>query len=135
LQTGIQIEPKSGAQSCELKARVIQGKLREIILALRGDGEVGQVTGTELKDWSVRVDAQGKRFLVIRPIEPATNAPPLTNFAVTVSARHKFEKLPAVYAPLNFLPENAAFSDRHRRPVNYQFDGLIGPQCRNARCS
>src|SRR2546423_10839039 len=68
-QAKIQVDPTNITQSCELKARIFQGKMKELVLSLRGDGEVVQVTGPAVKDWSVRVGAEGKRFLVIRPQE------------------------------------------------------------------
>ncbi len=109
-RTKVQIDPKALTQSCELKARVFQGRLKEIILALRGDGEVTGVSGPDLKDWSVR-SGGGKRFLVLRPQEPATNAPPLTNFTATVTTKQPIEKLPLASSPLSFTPENAVFFD------------------------
>lgn len=106
-QGKIQVEPKLITQTCDLKVRVAQGKLKELPIALRGDGEIFQVTGEQLRDWSVRVNASGKRFLVIRPAELPTNAPPLTNFAVSITATQAVRKLPLTTAPLSFAPENA----------------------------
>src|SRR5436309_1603916 len=63
----IQVDPTNVAQSCELRTRIFQGKLKELILTMHGDGEVSQVIGPAVKDWGVRVGAQSKRFLVIRP--------------------------------------------------------------------
>ena len=110
-QARVQIEPKSVTQACELKARVFQGKLKELALALRGDGEVSQVTGENLRDWSLRVVAPGQRFLVIRPVELGTNAPPLTNLAVSITVTQAFRSLPRAFAPLSFAPENAMYFD------------------------
>src|SRR5438876_12007307 len=112
-QTAIEIEPTNLTQTCEFHTRIFQGKLKELTLAMHGDGEVTQVTGPNLKDWSVRVGVQGKRFLVIRPQEMGTNASP-TNFAFTVNTRQSYEKLPLASSLLSFTPENAVF-----------FDGLI----------
>ncbi len=107
-QATIQIEQKSVTQTCELKARIFQGKLKEMVLAMRGDGDVTQVVGADLKDWSVRFGAQGKKFLVIRPVDTGTNAP-LTNFNVTVSTKQVYQKLPQALLPLSFAPENTVF--------------------------
>src|ERR1043165_8862665 len=106
----IQVDPTNITQTCELKARLFQGKMKELVLALHGEGEVTQVTGPEVKDWSVRVGAQARRFLVIRPQETATNAI-FTNFAVSVSTKQNYEKLPLAFSPLSFIPENAVFFD------------------------
>jgi hypothetical protein len=110
-QARVQIEPKSVTQTCDLKARVFQGKFKELALALSGDGEVAQVTGENLRDWSIRVGAKGERALVIRPIEPGTNAPPLTNLAVSITVTQALRALPAALTPLTFSPENAMFFD------------------------
>src|SRR5207302_7063496 len=50
----IQVEPTNIIQICELRARIFQGKMKELVLALRGEGEVTQVTGPWLKVSSVR---------------------------------------------------------------------------------
>jgi hypothetical protein len=110
-QVKLQIEPKAIVQTIDLKAHVFQGKLKEMVLAMRGNGEVAQVVGEFLKDWSVRVTGPGTRLLVIRPQEPPTNAPPLTNFWVVVTTKQTYEKLPLAFAPLSFGPENAALFD------------------------
>jgi hypothetical protein len=107
----IQIEPKTVTQTCDLKARVYQGKLTEVILVVRGDGEVAQVTGPDLKDWGVRHGVKDERFLVIRPRDPGTNTPPLTNFTASIRTRQTIEQLPLALAPLHFVPDNAAFYD------------------------
>ena len=106
-QAQVHLEPKAITQTCELKAHIFQGKLQELILALRGDGEITQVTGENLKDWSLRVGAPGKRFLVIRPQDLGTNAPLLTNFTAVVSAKLPVEQLPLAFSPLSFTPEDA----------------------------
>ena len=48
--------------------RILQGKPETLSLALTGGGDVMSVTGDGLRDWSVRVAADGARFLDIRPL-------------------------------------------------------------------
>ncbi len=48
--------------------RILQGKPETLSLGLTGAGEVMSVTGDGLRDWSVRVAADGIRFLDIRPV-------------------------------------------------------------------
>src|SRR5688500_2161157 len=50
----------------QLAIRVVQGRPDVITLGLNGDGEVTEVAGEGLRDWSVR-QADGKRFLDLRP--------------------------------------------------------------------
>ena len=47
--------------------RIHQGKSGALTLALRGDGEVTEVTGANMRDWSLRIAEDGARFLDLRP--------------------------------------------------------------------
>ncbi len=107
----VQVDPRAITQKVDLKARIFQGKMKELVLVMQGQGEVTAVTGTDLKDWSVRVGSAGKRFLVIRPQDQPTNAPALTNFAVVVQSRQSCQNTPTTASPLSFTPENSAFFD------------------------
>ena len=49
---------------------------------MSGEGKLRSVTGDRLQDWSVREEAGGNRFLVLRP-KPGEK--PLTNWLVTVN--------------------------------------------------
>src|SRR5688572_14073425 len=56
-----------------VKIHVVQGRPEVITLGLSGDGEVAEVSGSGLRDWSVRQGsgaASGKRFLDLRPLLP-----------------------------------------------------------------
>ncbi|MCF7733041.1 MAG: hypothetical protein K9N23_15235 [Akkermansiaceae bacterium] len=54
----------------DLAFRIHQGKPELLSVALGGAGEVLEVTGEGLKDWSVRMTADGSRFLDLRPLLP-----------------------------------------------------------------
>jgi len=60
------LEMVAGEQS--IKFRIHQGKAETLTLALGGTGEVTEVTGEGLRDWSVRVAEDGARFLDLRPL-------------------------------------------------------------------
>ncbi len=109
-KANIQVSQKAVAQISEFNARIHQGKMKELVLAMRGEGEVTEVTGPNLKDWSVRRGMQGGRFLVMRPQEPATNVVQ-TNFIVTVKSKQTYDTLPRLLAPLSYFPENAVLYD------------------------
>lgn len=47
--------------------RIHQGKAETLTLALNGAGEITEVTGAGLSDWSVRVNENSERFLDVRP--------------------------------------------------------------------
>jgi hypothetical protein len=80
-----------------LKIDVIQGEPKEFALVLSGEGELRSVTGDRLLDWSLREEAGGSRFLVLR-LQPAET--PLTNWLVTVTAETEFKDLPHIVTPL-----------------------------------
>lgn len=63
---------------------VLQGDPRELVFALSGDGEVTQVTGDGLQDWSVRQETNGTRSLVLRPVRTEK---PLTRLEVAIVGR------------------------------------------------
>jgi hypothetical protein len=54
----------------DLTFRVLQGKPEGLSIGLTGAGEILSVAGEGLKDWSVRVAADGARFLDLRPLLP-----------------------------------------------------------------
>ena len=70
--------------------KIHQGKPETLTLALTGQGEVLSVTGQDLRDWSVRVAADGSRFLDVRPL--LVEGTPLTDVQVQVKTRLKLAK-------------------------------------------
>ncbi len=59
-----------------LSFRVLQGQPKVLSVALIGNGEVIKVEGAGIKDWSVRVASDGKRFLDIHPAPDAAGKYP-----------------------------------------------------------
>ncbi|RYD26791.1 MAG: hypothetical protein EOP87_22185, partial [Verrucomicrobiaceae bacterium] len=77
------VESITGEQKLDFK--IHQGNPGTLTLALSGTGEVESVAGEGLKDWSVRIAADGARFLDLRPsFDP--EHPPAT-LSVTVRTR------------------------------------------------
>ena len=75
----------------QLAFRVLQGRPEVLSLGLSGVGEVTAVTGEGLRDWSLRVDAGGARFLDLRPALPeAKDAKSPTELKVLVKTRLVF---------------------------------------------
>ena len=81
---------------------ILQGEPKELPLTISGDGEIKQVTGEALQDWSIRREADGTRTLVLRPKkigEPVPADPAakpagggrLTQLAVTVIAERELK--------------------------------------------
>jgi hypothetical protein len=75
----------------KIQFRIHQGKPETLTLALNGTGEITEVTGAGLRDWSLRVAENGARFLDIRPalVEAKLAAEPLE---VLVKTRVKVDK-------------------------------------------
>ena len=70
--------------------RIHQGKPATLTLGLSGAGEVTEVSGPALRDWSVRVAENGARFLDVRPAETEGKFPP--ELRVLVKTRVKVAK-------------------------------------------
>jgi hypothetical protein len=71
----------------QLNFTIYQGTPETLTLGLNGDGEVLSATGANLRDWAVRVDEKGARFLDIRPI--LTPEKPLTNLQIEIKTQLK----------------------------------------------
>ena len=74
----------------KISYRVHQGKAECLTLGLGGAGEVTEVTGAGLRDWSVRVAENGARFLDLRPNEVDGKYP--AELQALVRTRQKVEK-------------------------------------------
>jgi hypothetical protein len=69
----------------KLAFRIHQGRADTLTLALAGPGDVTAVTGVGLRDWAVRVDEHGARFLDLHPAW-VDGKPPMT-LEVTLATR------------------------------------------------
>ena len=74
----------------KIKFRIHQGKAETLTLGLGGAGEVMEVSGAGLRDWSVRVAENGARFLDVRPALVEAKFP--AELEVLVKTRSKVEK-------------------------------------------
>ncbi len=99
IEQAIHVSRERISQTVTLQADAVQGRLTEIVLALAGEGEVKEVTGEGLENWSLRQDAAGQRSLVLRL---KRGEKPLTAFAGTISAVTELKALPASPQPLTF---------------------------------
>src|ERR1035437_3330924 len=67
---------------------ILSGDPKELALTITGEGEIRQITGAALEDWSIRLETNGVRTLVLRPRKPDT---PITQLAVTITAEREFK--------------------------------------------
>jgi len=104
-----------------LKLHVLQGKPDVLTLGLSGDGKVIEVSGKGLRDWSVRQDPGGKRFLDLRPLAPVT-ATTLQDLELVVRTRLADPDVPGTTAVLIVTPgEAVAFTSQ----VSLQPDSTV----------
>jgi hypothetical protein len=112
IQHSMRVELDKIAHVARVQIEVIQGEPKEIPLVLSGEGEVKQVTGEGLLDWSVRRQADGQRALVLRPKKAER---PQTNLVVMVVAETELSTLPKSLSPLTLGSAPAALSQGYVR--------------------
>jgi hypothetical protein len=83
LQQTIKINREKITSVFSLTLDILQGDPKELPLTISGEGEIKQVTGEALQDWSIRQQTDGTRVLLLRPKK---GDKPLTQLAVTVVA-------------------------------------------------
>lgn len=111
-QHSIHASPDKVTHSIRVSIDVLQGSPKEIALVLSGEGDVKQVTGDQLQDWSVRQQPGGSRFLILRP-KKADKA--ITNLIVNVRAESEFAELPKSFTPLALSSSQPAFAHGYVR--------------------
>src|ERR1035441_3831174 len=84
---------------------ILAGEPKELSLTITGEGEIRQVTGAALEDWSIRLEPSGVRTLVLRPRKADK---PLTQLAVTITAEREVKDWPNPITPLTLTPAQPA---------------------------
>src|SRR5204863_10216661 len=72
---------------------------------ITGEGEIRQVTGAALEDWSIRQETNGVRLLILRPRKTDK---PITQLAITISAEHELKSIASPLVPLTLTPAQPA---------------------------
>ena len=67
---------------------ILQGEAKELPLTISGEGDIRQITGDALLDWSIRQDAGGGRTLILRTKK---GDKPLTQFSVVITAERELK--------------------------------------------
>ncbi|MBB5352503.1 hypothetical protein HNR46_002749 [Haloferula luteola] len=96
-ETSVALDDRRAVETVHLRVEVLQGWPEAIEVGLEGEGQVLEVTGAGLASWSVRVDADGQRFLDLTPELPVEKPVPWRvgapwNFEVTAMVEHDFER-------------------------------------------
>jgi hypothetical protein len=113
------------------KLRVHQGRPEVLSLGLTGVGEITGVTGAGLKTWTVRREADGTRFLDLKPELPADpKAETPKEFEVAITSLHGDTKqpidllLPAPGAAVGFASTVSLAGDGSTAPRVLAVEGL-----------
>lgn len=96
------------SQTSQVQVSVVQGKLEEVILAMKGDGEVTDVSGEKVRYWGLRQNKENQKFLVVRLVESKTA---IKDVAFRITTRTRIEDLPLETRPITFAPEAASLHD------------------------
>src|ERR1035437_9565295 len=84
LQHSIRITRDKLSDSIAATFDILSGEPKELALTITGEGEIRQLTGAALEDWSIRIETNGVRTLVLRPRKADK---PITQLAVTITDR------------------------------------------------
>jgi hypothetical protein len=84
---------------------ILQGEPKELALTLAGEGDVKEVTGDALQDWSIRQEPGGSRTLILRPKK---GDKPFTQLAVKIIAEREMKSWKSPLASFTVAPQNLA---------------------------
>ncbi|MES2572192.1 MAG: hypothetical protein V4710_19325, partial [Verrucomicrobiota bacterium] len=84
---------------------ILQGEARELPLGIVGEGEIRQVTGEALQDWSLRQEPGGARTLLLRPKK---GEKPLTQLTVAIVAERELKSWKNPVATFALVPPQPA---------------------------
>ena len=104
LEQSIKISQDAITQSINATFNVLEGNPGEFALTLSGQGEIRQVTGKELQDWSMRQETNNIRTLVLRRIK---SYKPAAQFLVNITAESELKDATTA-TPLSLIPTQPA---------------------------
>jgi hypothetical protein len=105
LQHSIRITRDKITDSISATLDVINGEPKEFPLTITGEGEIRQVVGAALEDWSIRQETNGVRMLILRPRK---GDKPITQLTVTISAEQELKSIANSLVPLTLTPTQPA---------------------------
>src|ERR1017187_7197868 len=111
LQHSIKITRDELTDSIAATFDILAGEPKELALTITGEGEIHQVTGAALEDWSIRLETNGVRTLVLRPRKADK---PITQLAVTITAEREFKDWPNPVTPITLTPAQPALFSGYR---------------------
>ena len=105
LEHSIRITPEKLTDSIVATLDILQGEPKELPFTITGEGEIRQVTGEALLDWSVRQETNGLRTLVLRPRKTDK---PLTRLTANIVAERELKDWSNPLTPLTLTPAQPA---------------------------
>ncbi|MDB6079201.1 MAG: hypothetical protein JWO82_2948, partial [Akkermansiaceae bacterium] len=118
--------------------RVHQGKPETLTLGLNGEGEITAVEGEKLRTWTVRKEADGSRFLDLKPQLPEEGKSAEENYTYRIFARHYYGRdagtpvfqvlLPAQGSAVGFSAETELRHSGDALPAVTEAAGLLALQ-------
>ena len=84
---------------------ILQGDPKELPLTISGEGEIKQVAGEGLQDWSIRQEANGTRTLILRPKK---GDKPITQVVVAIVAERELKGWKNPLPTLALTPQQPA---------------------------
>jgi hypothetical protein len=105
LQHSIRVSRDKLNHTFDATIDILEGAPKEMTLTITGDGEIRQVLGDGLQDWSVRQETNQTRTLVLRP---RSAEPPLKQLAVTITAEQQVKLLGTPLSALTLVPGQPA---------------------------
>jgi hypothetical protein len=108
------VSPGLMRQTAWFDFRVMQGELKRVVLALKGDGEVTRVQGAQVLAWAIEPGpgGSGRRMIV------QLNQPQKDQFALLVQMQTPLGAFPQAVDAVQLSPEDATRFGGHVRVVN-----------------
>jgi len=102
-QQSIRVDPTRLSQIIELSIDVVSGTPQDFAFTISGEGEIRQVTGELLQDWSIRQQENGTRTLVLRTKKTEKPVSQLS-FKVAAENQNQIHEPGTVLKPLVLVP-------------------------------
>lgn len=112
IQSRMQVATAAVTQEFRFNVEAIEGDLREVAFALSGSGEIREVTGENLENWSIQRSTNGVRHLVLRLKKTDQR---LTSFSGRATAETVIKEVPAEVTPLSMVTEPATLAHGYIR--------------------
>ncbi|MHC1762766.1 MAG: hypothetical protein AB9869_00460 [Verrucomicrobiia bacterium] len=107
LEQAIQVNRTQFVHDVTAKFDILQGEPKELALTIGGEGDIRDVAGEALQDWSVRKTPEGTRLLVLRPRQKEKEPQPGT-IEVRIKAEQKIPQAFGRVEVLAFTPPQPA---------------------------